>query len=327
MITEAAQRKLTTILAADVVGYSRLMAADEEATLAILRTYLSVTNAIVARHGGRIFSTAGDAFLAEFGSPVEAVRCAVAMQEDLAVRNAEVPADRQMWFRVGINVGDVMVENGDLFGDGVNIAARLEAIAERGGICISGSTFELVKNKLSIAFQDLGPQSVKNIPEPVPAFQLVPGPVSTAEPARSDAGFAKGRSHRLMAWTTAACFAVVAVAATAHFTGLYRIGATTAHPFDGRWTVTVDTLSGCLNNSRRSYQILVETGRIDHSELRFPKGGSVSRDGTFEIISTNRNGIHQSTQSGLLSGDSGTGTFVGSNPACTGKVTLTRIAS
>jgi adenylate cyclase len=171
-------RRLTTILAADVVGYSRMMAEDEEATLETLRGYKSVFEAFVNKHDGRIFNTAGDAVLAEFGSTVEAVRCAMSIQEELAARNVQLAESRQMWFRIGINVGDVMIEDGDLFGDGINVAARLEGLAEKGGVCISGSAFDQVKNKLSVAFADIGPQTVKNIPEPVSAFRLVPGRVS-----------------------------------------------------------------------------------------------------------------------------------------------------
>ena len=180
MVEEHIQRKLTTILAADVEGYSRLMSADEETTLKTLKTYREIIDGLIARHDGRIFGTAGDSVVAEFGSAVEAVRCAMSIQEELRVRNAELVEDLRMMFRIGINVGDLMVEGDNLFGDGVNVAARLEGIAEAGGICISGSTFDQVKNKLSIGFEDIGPQEVKNIPEPVPAFRIVAGPVSVA---------------------------------------------------------------------------------------------------------------------------------------------------
>jgi adenylate cyclase len=169
---ERVQRKLTTILAADVEGYSRLMSADEEATLKTLKTYLEIIDGVTAKHDGRLVGTAGDAVLVEFGSTVEAVRCAMSIQEDLVVRNAELAEDRRMRFRIGINVGDVMVEGDDLFGDGVNVAARLEGLAEPGGICISGSAFDQVKNKLSIGFEDIGLQEVKNIAEPVKAFRV-----------------------------------------------------------------------------------------------------------------------------------------------------------
>ncbi len=174
------KRKLTTILAADVEGYTRLMRADEEATLKILGEYREIIDGLIARHDGRVFSTAGDSVLAEFGSAVEAVRCAISCQEEIASRNAELADDRKLMFRIGINVGDVMVRDGDLFGDGVNVAARLEGLAEPGGLCISGSTFDQVKTKLSIGFEDIGAQKVKNIAEPVPAFRVVPGSVSVA---------------------------------------------------------------------------------------------------------------------------------------------------
>ncbi len=178
MTEERIQRKLTTILAADVEGYSRLMHADEEATLKTLGDYREIIDGLITRHDGRIFSTGGDSVLAEFGSAVEAVRCAISIQEEIASRNTELADDRKLMFRIGINVGDVMVRDDDLFGDGVNVAARLEGLAEAGGVCVSGSVFEQVKNKLSLGFEDMGPQEVKNIAEPVSTFRLVPGSVS-----------------------------------------------------------------------------------------------------------------------------------------------------
>ena len=187
MAPERVQRKLTTILAADVEGYTRLMRADEEATLKTLGEYREIIDALIARHDGRVFSTGGDSVLAEFGSAVEAVRCAISCQEEVASRNAELADDRKLVFRIGINVGDVMVRDDDLFGDGVNVAARLEGLAQPGGICVSGSTFEQVKHKLSLGFEDLGPQEVKNITEPVSTYRLVPSSVSVAATAPRDA--------------------------------------------------------------------------------------------------------------------------------------------
>ncbi len=184
MEPEAVKRKLTTILAADVEGYSRLMSADEEATLKTLKSYREIIDGVIGKHYGRIFGTGGDSVIAEFGSAVEAVRCAITIQEELRIRNAELAEEHQMKFRIGVNVGDVMVEDDNLYGDGVNVAARLEGEAEAGGICISGSTFEQVKNKLSIGFEDIGPQEVKNITQPVPTFRIVPGPVSVAATKR-----------------------------------------------------------------------------------------------------------------------------------------------
>jgi len=166
------KRKIAAIFAADIAGYSRLVAEDEEETLRRLASYRSVTDDFIARYGGRIFNTAGDAVLAEFPSAVEAVRCAIDIQESLRTRNMAYPASRQMSFRIGITIGDVVERDGDLLGDGVNIAARLEGLAEVGGICISRAVHEQVANKLSVQFADIGAQEVKNIPTPVHAYMV-----------------------------------------------------------------------------------------------------------------------------------------------------------
>jgi adenylate cyclase len=166
------KRKIAAIFAADIAGYSRLVAEDEEETLRRLASYRAVTDDFIARAGGRIFNTAGDAVLAEFPSAVEAVRCAIDIQESLRTRNMAYPPSRQMAFRIGITIGDVVERDGDLLGDGVNIAARLEGLAEVGGICISRSVHEQVANKLSVQFADIGAQEVKNIPTPVHAYMV-----------------------------------------------------------------------------------------------------------------------------------------------------------
>lgn len=313
------ERKLTTILAADVVGYSRLMADDEEATLETLRDYRQVIDGLIQKHRGRIFNTAGDAALAEFGSAVETVRCAISIQEELRARNSELPESRQMWFRIGINVGDVMIDGQDLFGDGVNVAARLEGLAEKGGICISGSAFEHVKNKLSVAFRDIGLQSVKNIPEPVSAYQLVPGQVAV------------GKQHGPNFFATSpGRFAIVAVALAA-VVGVAIIGGLTPdefaaeHPFDGHWKVTVTSLSGCLSNEDRSFSLNVEDGKIDEAHQQFPKSGEIGRDGRFTITATDRTGNVLNTQTGTVADDAGEGRFQGTKPGCTGLVRLDRL--
>jgi class 3 adenylate cyclase len=166
------KRKIAAIFAADIAGYSRLVAEDEEETLRRLASYRQVTDDFIAKSGGRIFNTAGDAVLAEFPSAVEAVRCAIDIQESLRTRNMAYPASRQMSFRIGITIGDVVERDGDLLGDGVNIAARLEGLAEVGGICISRAVHEQVANKLSVQFADIGAQEVKNIPTPVHAYMV-----------------------------------------------------------------------------------------------------------------------------------------------------------
>jgi adenylate cyclase len=166
------KRKIAAIFAADIAGYSRLVAEDEEETLRRLASYRAVTDDFIAKAGGRIFNTAGDAVLAEFPSAVEAVRCAIDIQESLRTRNMAYPPSRQMSFRIGITIGDVVERDGDLLGDGVNIAARLEGLAEVGGICVSRAVHEQVANKLSVQFADIGAQEVKNIPTPVHAYMI-----------------------------------------------------------------------------------------------------------------------------------------------------------
>jgi adenylate cyclase len=167
------ERKLVAILAADVAGYSRLMGIDEERTLATLSAFRSVTDGLISQHGGRICGTAGDSVLAAFGSALAAVQCAIGIQKELAQSNDALEEDRRMQFRIGINVGDVMVKDGDIFGDGVNIAARLEGLADPGGICISRGIHDHVMKKLPFEFEDLGEKSVKNIAQPIRVFRLI----------------------------------------------------------------------------------------------------------------------------------------------------------
>jgi adenylate cyclase len=178
-------RRLVAVFAADVEGYSRLMGADEVGTLKGLTERRAILDRLIGDHGGRIANTAGDSVLAEFGSAVDAVQCAVDAQTALADANASFPADKRINFRIGIHVGDVMVRGGDLFGDGVNIAARLQSIAKPGGVCISGATYDQVRKVLPMTFGDLGVQQVKNIQEPIRAYQVGgPGETREAAPAR-----------------------------------------------------------------------------------------------------------------------------------------------
>jgi adenylate cyclase len=173
MAEERAQRRLTTILAADVVGYSRLMERDEAGTMALLRARRhDVLTPLVAQHGGRIFKVMGDGVLIEYGSVVNAVECAIELQRAMQAQNEGRPADQHIRLRIGINLGDVIVEGSDLYGEGVNLAARLESLAEPGGICVSGDVYRQVRSKLQMQFQDLGEQKVKNIVGPVHAYRI-----------------------------------------------------------------------------------------------------------------------------------------------------------
>src|SRR6266446_2623506 len=174
-VKQPVERRLAAILAADVAGYSRLMGADEEGTHERLKAHIGqLVDPKIKEYRGRTVKNTGDGMLVEFPSVVDAVRCAVEVQREMAERNADGPVERRIEFRVGINLGDVIVEGGDIFGDGVNVAARLEALAEPGGICVSRVVRDQVRDKLDYAFEDLGERSVKNIARPVRVYALPP---------------------------------------------------------------------------------------------------------------------------------------------------------
>jgi adenylate cyclase len=178
---EKLKRRLTTVLCADVQGYSRLMEADEAGTLQTLRRYRTAMAALIERHDGRIVNTWGDAVIAEFPSVVEAVQGAIETQQELSTQDPHLPEAQRLRFRIGINLGDVMVDGSDIYGDGVNIAARLQELAEPGGILISGPVYDQVHNKLSVSFDYIGQQQVKNVSAPVTSYRVAlsgttPGP-------------------------------------------------------------------------------------------------------------------------------------------------------
>jgi class 3 adenylate cyclase len=202
------KRKLTAILAADAVGYSRHMAADEEGTMKILSAHRAVIDGIIEFHEGRIINTAGDSVLAEFASPTDAVRCAVEIQDALKTRNDSLPEVRRLYFRIGVNLGDVMVKGDDLLGDGVNVAARLEGIAEPGNIYISSSVYDQISGKLDLGFSDMGEQALKNIDRPIRVYRV------DREGRRPSAAapLAKKQQRSVLPWVAAAG-AFVAVAA------------------------------------------------------------------------------------------------------------------
>ncbi len=213
----ALKRKITAIMAADIAEYTRLISEDEEETLTRLEAYRKVFDDFVHRAGGRIFNTAGDGVMCEFASAVEATRCAIDIQESLRTSNMAHLPSRQMHFRIGISIGDVVERDGDLLGDGVNIAARLQGLAEPGSICVSRNVHEAVMNKISVPFRDLGNREVKNLPHPVHAFQIEMGaqggahgkPLTGSSPARRMLGAnTKGGSGVPAGWIAAAALVV-----------------------------------------------------------------------------------------------------------------------
>ena len=216
MTDDKVKRRLTTVLCADVHGYSRLMEADEAGTLGTLRRYRTAIAGLVERHDGRIVNTWGDAVIAEFASVVEAVQCAVEIQQEISNQDSDPPHAHRMRFRIGINLGDVMVEGSDIYGDGVNIAARLQELAEPGGVVVSSTVYDQVHNKLSVGFDCLGQQPMKNV-APVTSYRVTMGgqaagrhslPVDESPPAQADAVAASdagarriGDGHEPSPWT------------------------------------------------------------------------------------------------------------------------------
>ncbi|HSS86067.1 MAG TPA: adenylate/guanylate cyclase domain-containing protein [Reyranella sp.] len=251
MTDDKVKRRLTTVLCADVHGYSRLMEADEAGTLATLRRHRTAIAGLVARHDGRVVNTWGDAVIAEFASVVEAVQCAVEIQQEVSNQEPDPPPANRMRFRIGINLGDVMVEGSDIYGDGVNIAARLQELAEPGGVVVSSTVYDQVHNKLSVGFDCLGQQPMKNV-APVTSYRVTMGggaaarsgwpadesPLPRADAvAAPDAGTRRiGGGHEPSPWTRASQWLAnlprpIALALTISgflvlinlFTGLHRI--------------------------------------------------------------------------------------------------------
>jgi class 3 adenylate cyclase len=203
MTQEGFKRKLAAILSADVEGYSRLMGDDEEATVRTLTTYRNVITDLTQQFRGRIVDSPRDNVLAEFTSVVDAVNCAVEIQREFAERNVELPDNRKMRFRIGVNLGDVIDEDGRIYGDGVNIAARVESMAEAGGICISGGAYDQVANKLGLEYKNLGEHQVKNIITPIRVYRVLSFPGATADKV-VQAKKTAGRQWRKIVWATAA---------------------------------------------------------------------------------------------------------------------------
>ena len=217
MATRDVERKLTAILSADVAGYSRLMGADEEATVATLTAYRKVFVSEIENHHGRVVDAKGDAILAEFASVVDAVKGAVEIQRELAEKNAGLPDDRRMDFRIGINLGDVLVKDDAIYGDGVNIASRVESLAEGGGICISGSAYAQVRNKLKLEYEFLGKKEVKNIDQPVPVYRVLSVPGAAAHRVVGAKAAQEGRWRRTALVLAAGLVLVVGLIAAGYF--------------------------------------------------------------------------------------------------------------
>ena len=211
MTTKDFKRKLSAIFSADVAGYSRLMSADEAATVEAITACREIMGGLIRQHWGRVVDSPGDNLLAEFGSVVDAVQCAVAVQKEFQTRNADLPENRRMKFRIGINLGDVIEEEERIYGDGVNIAARLEALADPGGVCVSKTAFDHIETKLLLGYEYLGDQTVKNIARPVGAYRVLMDPrVTVAGEVEKEKAVPVGRRKAILAGGVALALVVIA---------------------------------------------------------------------------------------------------------------------
>jgi adenylate cyclase len=257
MTEEGFKRKLTTLLSADVAGYSRLMGEDESSTVRTLTTYRGIMTDLIKQHRGRVVDSPGDNLLAEFTSVVDAVQCAVAVQNELKTRNAELPEERRMELRIGINLGDVIEEEDRVYGDGVNIAARLEALADPGGICISKAAFDQIETKLPLGYEYLGEQTVKNIAKPVRAYRVLMEPrvtISGKAEKEKASGF---RRVPILAGVAAAIVLAVAVGIWQFYPKSPKVDLPstekTASPFPGQPSIAVLPFANMSNDPEQAY--------------------------------------------------------------------------
>jgi adenylate cyclase len=282
MADERANRKMSAVLSADVKGYSRLMSADEEGTVKALNDCREIIARCVDDHRGRVVDSPGDNVLAEFVSTVEAVKCALKIQEDLKVRNADLPESSRMEFRIGVNLGDVIEENDRIYGDGVNIAARLEGLAEVGGICISGTAFDQVKGKLSLGYQFIGKQTVKNIPDPIRAYKVLMGP----EDAGKITGEDKPNKWR---WMLVAAAMLVAIVVAFFISNIYfgppPIESTSvdkmAFPLPDKPSIVVLPFDNMSGDPKEDYLSDGLTEQIITTLARYPRLFVIARQSAF----------------------------------------------
>ncbi|MFA5807709.1 MAG: adenylate/guanylate cyclase domain-containing protein [bacterium] len=281
------KRKMAAILCAGAEGYSRLMGKDESGTLTTLKAHLQHIGSLVEKHRGRMVAIYGDNLLAEFDSVVDAVQCAMEIQKEIKARNEELPEESRMPFRIGINLGDVIEEGGNVYGDGVNVAARLEGLADPGGICISRSVHDQVKNKLSVGFQSLGAHGVKNIAEPVHVYRVLPEPDAF--------GKAVGKVwYRLKQWQKVALTVAIALLQVvggiavkrymdrpASSPGIFALSGQEALPLPDKPSIAVLPFENMTGDPKQEYFTDGFTEQIITSLSKIPSLFVISRNSTF----------------------------------------------
>jgi len=325
-------RKLAVILHADIVGSTTLVQKDE--TLAherIQKVFKSFSKSIHS-YGGVTREIRGDALLAEFERASDAASAALAFQTENRVSNEKYTDDIRPEVRIGIALGEVIIADNTITGAGVVLAQRLEQLSERGGLCISSAIREALPARLPFQYGPLGEQKIKGFDEPVRVFFVAlgddasipaPEPAVSARTAQSrSGGFTRRRGSALLI----AGFAAISIlAGGTYFSGPISFGPTPANPFDGRWKVNVDSLTGCLNNKPRSFIVTVNDGNIDEPGYQIPKTGLISMEGEFHIESYNAAGVLMNTQKGKIVDQVGKGRFQGKKLGCNGNVSMARL--
>ena len=325
-------RKLAVILHADIVGSTVLVQRDERlAHERIQDVFRRFSNKIVA-YGGKVHEVRGDALLAEFERASDAVSATLSFQSENISEIEKYTDDIRPELRVGIALGEVIIADNTITGAGVVLAQRLEQLSERGGLCISSAIREALPARLPFQYGPLGEQKIKGFEEPVRVFFVAmgkEGAIPAPEPgskARSALSSRRAYRQRRAAVLLASAVVVIAIlAGGVYFTGLVSFGVTAGNPFDGHWKVSVDSLSGCINNEPRSYAVKVANGSINEPNYKLPKTGSVSVEGEFRIESHDTTGKLMNTQTGKIVDSVGKGRFQGRKPGCNGSVEMVRL--
>ena len=332
MVKDKLTSKLAVILHADIVGSTLLVQKDERLAHERIQAVFQRFSDKITAYGGKVHEVRGDALVAEFERASDAVSATLAFQSENRTSNEEYTDEIRPVVRVGIALGEVIIADNTITGAGVVLAQRLEQLSEEGGLCISSAIREALPARLPFQYGHLGEQKIKGFDEPVRVFFValgaegsipVPEPVVSGRLTRSPLGdLLQSRFAMLL---TSGLVVIIALAGGAFFTGLVSFGLTPDNLFDGRWKVSVDSLSGCLDNEPRSYTVKVVEGRVNEPNQKFPKTGSVSVNGEFRIESHDTTGKLVSTQKGKIVDHLGKGRFQGRRPGCNGNVAMMRL--
>ena len=324
--------KLAVILHADIVGSTVLVQKDERVAHERMQAVFRRFSDKITAYGGKVHEVRGDALVAEFERASDAVSATLAFQSENSESNEEYTDEIRPVVRVGIALGEVIIADNTITGAGVVLAQRLEQLSEQGGLCISSAIREALPARLPFQYGQLGEQKIKGFDEPVRVFFValgdggsipVPEPVVSVRLTKSP--LRDLLQCRVAIFLVSGLVVIVTLTGGAFFTGLLPFGFTPNNPFDGRWEVSVDSLSGCLNNEPRSYAVTVVGGTINEPNYKFPKTGSVSVQGEFHIESHNTMGKLMNTQKGKIVGHLGKGHFQGGKPDCNGRVEMARL--